>query len=182
MIETVSEMCPNLVNQVTDSFKQMIENNGNLPLEKSEQNPSLGVLNVLSRSKQEFANLRGNLLLMLSFHEMLKSSSFKQKLVKGPFIDMLATIIDGCETVSSPQMNEFRKATFNVVDQLAKHSKLLNAHYNEIIEKLLPAIANKIESKNAEVRFDALKAFSDYVTQFMCEEKIYQPLEDTLST
>jgi hypothetical protein len=23
------------------------------------------------------------------------------------------------------------------------------------------------------VRFDALKAFSDYVTQFMCEEKIY---------
>ena len=79
-------------------------------------------------------------------------------------------------------MNEFRKATFNVVDQLAKHTKLLNAHYNEIIEKLLPAVANKIESKNAEVRFDALKAFSDYVTQFMCEEKIYQPLEDTLST
>ena len=24
-----------------------------------------------------------------------------------------------------------------------------------------------------EVRFDALKVFSDYVTQFMCEEKIY---------
>ena len=77
MIETVSEMCPNLINQVTESFKQMIENKGNLPLEKHEQNPSLGVLNVLSRSKQEYTNLRGNLLLMLSFHEMLKSSSFK---------------------------------------------------------------------------------------------------------
>ena len=44
----------------------------------------------------------GNLLLMLSFHEMLKSSSFKQKLVKGPFIDMLTTIIDACESVTSP--------------------------------------------------------------------------------
>lgn len=43
-------------------------------------------------------------------------------------------------------MSEFRKATFNVVDQLAKHSKLLNTHHQEIIEKLLPAIANKIES------------------------------------
>ena len=102
MIETVAEMCPNLINQVTDAFKQMVENNGNLPVERAEANPSLGVLNVLSRSKQEFTNLRGNLLLMLSFHEMLKSSSFKQKLVKGPFIDMLTTIIDGCESVTSP--------------------------------------------------------------------------------
>ena len=101
MIETVSEMVPQLINSVTDSFKQMIENNGTLKLEKHEQNPSLGVLNVLSRSKQEFATLRGNLLLMLAFHEMLKSSSFKQKLVKGPFIEMLATIIDGCESVNS---------------------------------------------------------------------------------
>jgi len=55
-------------------------------------------------------------------------------------------------------------------------------HYNDIVEKLLPAIANQIDSSIPEVRFDALKAFSDYVTQFMCEEKIYQPLEDTAST
>lgn len=119
---------------------------------------------------------------MLSFHEMLKSSSFKQKLVKGPFIEMLTFIIENCESVKSKQMDEFRKATFNVVDQLAKHSKLLNTHYDEIIEKLLPAIANKIGSTNPEIRFDALKAFSDYVTQFMCEEKIYHPVEDTRST
>ena len=83
---------------------------------------------------------------MLSFHEMLKSSSFKQKLVKGPFIEMLTFIIENCESVQSKQMDEFRKATFNVVDQLAKHSKLLNTHYNDIIEKLLPAIADKIAS------------------------------------
>jgi len=51
-----------------------------------------------------------------------------------------------------------------VVDQLAKNSKLLNTHYNDIVEKLLPAIANQIDSQIPEVRFDALKAFSDYVT------------------
>lgn len=59
---------------------------------------------------------------------------------------MLTTIIENCEVCQSKQMSEFRKATFNVVDQLAKHSKLLNTHHQEIIEKLLPAIANKIES------------------------------------
>ena len=51
MIETVSEMCPTLINQVTDSFKQMVENNGVLPVERADANPSLGILNVLSRSK-----------------------------------------------------------------------------------------------------------------------------------
>ena len=101
MIETVSDMVPSLIISVTDAFKKMVENRGQLQLEKSEMNPSLGVLNVLSRSKSEFASLRGPLLLMLSFHEMLKSSSFKQKLAKGPFIEMLAIIIDECESVNS---------------------------------------------------------------------------------
>ena len=77
MIESVSEMCPSLINQVTDAFQKMIENKGTLPLEKSESKPSLGVLNVISRGNKEFGNLSGSLLLMLSFHEMLKSSSFK---------------------------------------------------------------------------------------------------------
>ena len=69
-----------------------------------------------------------------------------------------------------------------MIDQLAKNAKLLSLHYNEIVEKLLPAIANQIASPIPEVRFDALKAFSDCVSQYMCEEKIYQPLEDTAST
>ena len=86
---------------------------------------------------------------------------------------MLAAIIEKSDQCQTPQLKEFRKATFQVIDQLAKNTKLLNTHYNEIVEKLLPVIANQIDSKIPEVRFDALKAFSDYVTQFMCEEKIY---------
>ena len=37
-------------------------------------------------------------------------------------------------------------------------------------------------SENADVRFTALKVFTDYVTQFMCEEKIYQPQENSQTT
>lgn len=46
----------------------------------------------------------------------------------------------------------------------------------------MPALANKIESQSADTRFLALKVFTDYVTQFMCEEKIYQPQENTQTT
>jgi len=37
-------------------------------------------------------------------------------------------------------------------------------------------------SQTADVRFTALKVFTDYVTQFMCEEKIYQPQENSQTT
>jgi serine/threonine-protein kinase ULK4 len=50
------------------------------------------------------------------------------------------------------------------------------------LEKLIPAIANKIESKSADTRFIALKVFTDYITQFMCDDKIYQPQENTKTT
>ena len=145
MIETVSEMCPNLITQCSEAFQQALENNGELPSDPST-NPRLGVRNVLQESKSEFKDLRGNLLLMLAFHEMLKSSSFKQKLVKPSFIELLANIIEKSDECQSNQLKQLRKATFCVVDQLAKNSKLLNLHYNDIVEKLLPAIANQIDS------------------------------------
>ena len=69
-----------------------------------------------------------------------------------------------------------------MVESLAKHSKLLNQHQAEFLRKLTPTIAQKIVSENADVRFTALKVFTDYVTQFMCEEKIYQPQENSQTT
>ena len=81
LIESISEMVPTLIQQCSEAFHLTLENNGTLPNEKGS-NPSLGVRNVLQKSKSEYSALRGNQLLMLAFFEMLKSSSFKQKLVK----------------------------------------------------------------------------------------------------
>ena len=67
-------------------------------------------------------------------------------------------------------MEAFRRATFETVESLAKHSKLLNSHHEIFLEKLIPAIALKIESEEADVRFIGLKLFTDYLTQYMCEE------------
>ena len=59
------------------------------------------------------------------------------------------------------------------MESLAKQTKLLNLHHEVFLNKLIPAIANKIESKQADSRFIALKVFTDYITQFMCDDKIY---------
>ena len=111
----------------------------------------------------------------------MATSSFKQKIIKPQVIEMLAQTIDSAVSTDK-QLEEFRKATFSVVESLAKHSKILNQHHQIFLDKLLPALANKIESQSADTRFLALKVFTDYVTQFMCEEKIYQPQENTQTT
>ena len=74
----------------------------------------------------DFSNLRGNLLLQVAFCEMVNSSSFKHKLVKASFVEMLSHIIENGEKNKSAQSIEFVRCTFNVVESIAKHSKIIN--------------------------------------------------------
>jgi hypothetical protein len=78
------------------------------------------------------------MLYILAFNEMLNSSSFKQKLAKPEFIEMLANSIEQSEAAKSKQLDEFRAGNFLVSESLAKHPKLLNLMATEILEKLLP--------------------------------------------
>jgi len=43
-------------------------------------------------------------------------------------------------------------------------------------------LIKKIESDSADVRFLSLKLFSDYITQYMNEEKIYNCEENNATT
>jgi len=177
LIEQVSDMAPQLTTKVVETFKIFIQQHGTSQADP-RQLKSVGIQNVQTKNNGEYANLRGDMLLMLAFNEMVNSSSFKQRLVKRDFVEMLAHIIEICEERKSVQMDEFRRATFAVVESLSKHIKLLTLHQTTFLDKVLPALAGKIESETADVRFIALKVFTDYVTQYMCEEKIYQPQEN----
>lgn len=87
-------------------------------------------------------------------------------------------MIDQSENVTSKNtavMEEVRRALFLIAEALAKHNKLLITHHKEIIDALLPVIVKKIESPSADLRFLALKLFTDYITQYLCEDKIYNP-------
>ena len=72
-------------------------------------------------------------------------------------------------------LEEVRRALFLLAEALAKHNKLLLTHHKEIIDSLLPVIVKKVDSQSADLRFLALKLFTDYITQYLCEEKIYNP-------
>jgi hypothetical protein len=86
------------------------------------------------------------------------------------------------KTASTSLLEELRRALFLIAESLAKHNKLLITHHKEVIDYLLPALVKKIESPSADVRFLALKLFTDYITQYLCEEKIYNSEETNDTT
>jgi hypothetical protein len=90
-------------------------------------------------------------------------------------------MIDGCDTAPRAPPNvieELRRALYLIAEALAKHNKLLITHHKEIIESLLHVLVKKIDSPSADLRFLSLKLFTDYITQYLCEEKLYNS-EDT---
>jgi hypothetical protein len=86
------------------------------------------VIKKSSLKASDFSSLRGNLLLQLAFTDMVNSSSFKHKLVKNTFIDMLSHITENGEKSKAAQSIEFIRCTFNVIESIAKHSKILNQY------------------------------------------------------
>ena len=139
-------MCPALVNKILDDFKLLSEGtaikglteavtsqNGNQNNEEQSQYlgsdaKTKGIKNVVKGGSKgnDYANLRGNLLLQVAFSEMVNSSSFKHKLVKATFVDMLAHITENGEKNKSAQSIEFIRCTFSVIESIAKHSKIIN--------------------------------------------------------
>ena len=79
-------------------------------------------------------------------------------------------------------MDEFRSCLFNVLEAMAKNTKLIMQMSKEIMELLLPVIVKKVESESADVRFQSLKAFTDFITQFLCDDKIYNSEDNNEST
>ncbi len=81
---------------------------------------------MLSGSKSEFSNLKGGgILMVLVFTDMMNSSSFKGKIGKGIFIEMLSNMIENCESQKGIVMDEYRKALFAIAEAIAKHNKIL---------------------------------------------------------
>jgi len=103
--------------------------------------------------------------MILAIQEMMTSSSFKSKICKQPMIQFLTYLFENCESKKNDKcLEEFRVSLFQILEQMAKNTKILMANSKEIMEQLLPVILKKLESDSADVRFQSLKAFTDFIT------------------
>jgi hypothetical protein len=96
---------------------------------------------------------------------------------------LIAFLFENCECMQgNSTLDEFRTCLFQILESMAKNSKILMANSKDIMDTLLPVIVKKIESKSADVRFQSLKAFTDFITQYLCDDKIYNSEENNEST
>jgi len=120
---------------------------------------------------------------ILPIAEMISSSSFKSKICNQNLIQLLTYLLENCEfSTNNKTLEEFRLCVLLILESMAKNLKILMANQKDIMELLLPAIVKKIESSSADVRFQALKSFTDLITQYLCDDKIYNSEENNEST
>ena len=121
--------------------------------------------------------------MILAINEMIASSSFKSKICRQNLIQLMAFLFENCECLeNNVTLDEFRTCQFQILESMAKNSKLLMTNSKDVMETLLPVIVRKIESSSADVRFQSLKAFTDFITQYLCDDKIYNSEENNEST
>jgi hypothetical protein len=179
MIETVSSsIMPNMLSSLKEDFTQFMANKL-----KSDNYKSFGIQSVSKNSKKEYSNIKGGLMQALALNEMMASSSFKSKICKQNMIQVVAFLFDNCEFAqNNDQLNEFRTCLFKILENMAKNTKILMGNSKDILEYLLPVIVKKIESESADIRFQSLKAFTDFITQYMCDDKIYNSEDNNDTT
>mmetsp|Transcript_12875 Transcript_12875/g.19948 ORF Transcript_12875/g.19948 Transcript_12875/m.19948 type:complete len:135 (+) Transcript_12875:2634-3038(+) len=120
---------------------------------------------------------------ILVINEMVSSSSFKSKVCKQNLIQLLAHLFEKSEALKDDKaLEQFRTCLFSILEAISKNNKLLMANSKDIMELILPSIVEKIGSTSADVRCQSLKAFTDFITQYLCDDKIYNCEENTEST
>lgn len=150
---------------------------------KPDTYKSNGLKKVLKKNKGEFQNLKGGLMMILPINEMISSSSFKSKISKKELIQTIAYLFENCEwTTNNKTLDEFRSCLFQILESMAKNTKFLISNSKDILEQLLPVIVKKISSDSADIRFQSLKAFTDFITQFLCDEKTYNSEDNNETT
>jgi hypothetical protein len=70
-------------------------------------------------------------------------------------------------------VEEFRKVIFGIVEAMSSSTKILVNQHKEIIDHLLPVLIEKIDAESADVRFMSLKTFTDFIVQYLNDDKIY---------
>jgi hypothetical protein len=126
----VAALLPDLIQNVVDCFNSILKGTRIEEMVKSK-----GLIKAIgSGSKSDYANLKGHLILIIAFLDMISSSSFKSKLIKQQFIQAISFMIDNSESQKNNiVIDEFRRCLFLVTEAIAKHNKTLIQQNKDII-------------------------------------------------
>lgn len=100
---------------MADSFNKAVS--GQPIQDDTRSNGLKKVVDGVIGSRKEFEHLKGGLLLILAFIELMSSHAFKSKVCKANFIQSLSFMIEKCDnTRGSLLLEEFRRGLYLVAE------------------------------------------------------------------
>jgi hypothetical protein len=73
-----------------------------------------------------------------------------------------------------PTADEFINLLLQIFESISTNEKVVINHHESIISYLLPALLHKLQSTSADIRFLALKIFTDIIIQYLNNQSIYE--------
>lgn len=105
--------------------------------------------------------------------DLHNTNVIRNRIVNVPFIRSIATLIDNCDVYSFSHADEFLNALLLIAESMSGNPKNLLAMHEPILAYLLPTLLLKLKSESADIRFLALKIFTDIVIQYLHDDSIY---------
>lgn len=110
-----------------------------------------------------------NILLALNNTQVIKA-----RIASPAFIHSIATLLNATQSYSFPGGEEFINALLLIAEGMGSNQKSFGILAESILNHLLPALLQKMNSDTNDIRFLSLKVFSDFVGVILRDESIYR--------
>lgn len=173
LIDGVLELMPKILGIIKKDFTKYT--NDQHAFDDSEDTVIARVMKEATRKikPNKSENLHGGMVLIVAIFDLLKSQLFKNKIISKELIVLIGMVLENTEGLESETVNEIRNYTLLILEKLCTNVKAIIIHNKAIVEYILPCLITRIQSSDPETKFLCLKSFTDLITQYLGDDKIY---------
>lgn len=187
LIDGVIEMIPKILLSIKKDFTKYIKDSS--AFEDEEDTVPKKIMRETAQkiednkdgnmmAKFRIKNLQGHMVLIAAIYDLLRSQLFKNKIISKDLIIIIGLIIDKTENIYSDTINDIKFYSLLILESLCTNEKSILVHNKAIVDYILPQLIkelciNKNERSNPDIKFMCLKSFTDLITRYLGDEKIY---------
>lgn len=173
MIDGVLEIIPKVLTQIKKDFNKYIKDPKAFDAEE-ENTVSKAMKDATRKIKtNKSEHLPAGMVLIIAVYDLLKSQLFKNKIISKDLIVLIGLILEKTEGLESDTVIEIRNYNLLILENLCTNVKAILVHNKAIVDHILPCLITRIQSSDPETKFSCLKSFTDLITQYLGDDKIY---------
>lgn len=123
--------------------------------------------------KCQSGNLHGNMILVTAIYDLLQSQLFKNKIISKDLFILIGQVLEKTEGIISDTAKEIKTYIMLILENLCTNVKAIIGHNKSIVDYVLPQLITRIQKSDSETKFMCLKCFTDLITQYLGDDKIY---------